>query len=180
MHSTTVQYMTTSETAEAFPGQSMALALAQQGMSPSATHLTAKAFQTLQVAGDRVVVVITLHYAMQPLTHGVCRLKAAAHQRFAQSGQRNPHPFLHREGSSEQVLRQSDGWTSTLVNVDFGHIYDEFVQLLCGFAALLAVLGGAPRFMDAPLLRSTAFAEPSTSSTARTGSGFAPCSWPGL
>jgi len=47
----------------------MALAAPQQGMSPSATYLAADTGQTLQVAGDRMVVEaeVTLHHAVKPL-----------------------------------------------------------------------------------------------------------------
>ena len=116
MYLTTGRYMTTSEAAEAFPGQSMALAPAQQGMPPSATHLIAKPFQTLQVAGDRVVDVTTLHHTMQPLTHDVCRLMAAAHQRFAQSGQqRSLKPDqTGAQGGVGRRLRSAGGGSRSL------------------------------------------------------------------
>lgn len=70
---TTVRDMMTSETVEAFPRLSMALAAPQQRMLPSATYLATEAFQTLQVAGNRVVVGVIVHHAVQPLTQDVQR-----------------------------------------------------------------------------------------------------------
>jgi len=98
----TVRYMATSEAVEAFPGLAMALAAPQQRMSPSATYLATEAFQTLQVAGNRVVVEVTLHHAVQPLTQNVDRFMPAAHQRSPKGSQRHPHPLLHREAKQAE------------------------------------------------------------------------------
>ncbi|EIL91408.1 hypothetical protein UU5_14163 [Rhodanobacter sp. 115] len=58
MDLSTVQHRATSETIEALPRLSMTLAAPQQGMSPSATDFAAETCQTLQVAGDGMVVVV--------------------------------------------------------------------------------------------------------------------------
>lgn len=80
----------------------MALAAPQQRMSPSAADFAAETFQTLQVAGDRVVVEVTLHHAVQPLTHDVYRFMPAAHQRLPKCSQRCPHPLLGREAKQAE------------------------------------------------------------------------------
>ena len=72
--------MTTSEAVEAFPGLSMALAAPQQRMSPSATYLAAETGQALHVAGYRVVVEVTLHHTVQPLTHDLGRQRVGFQQ----------------------------------------------------------------------------------------------------
>jgi hypothetical protein len=73
--------MTTSEAVEAFLGLSMALAAPQQRRSPIATNSAAETFQTLQVAGDRMAVEVTLHHMVGPLSHNVYRFMRATHQR---------------------------------------------------------------------------------------------------
>ena len=65
------RYEAAGKLVEPIPSKPMALTAPQERMSPSATHLTAEAVETLQVARDCVVVVIPLHHAGQPASEEV-------------------------------------------------------------------------------------------------------------
>lgn len=99
MELTTVRDVATGQPIEPSPRQPMPLTAPQESMPPSATHLTPEARQTMQVAGDRVVVEVPADHSTQPATDNGYGLVSAIHQHHAKPGQRRTHPLLHRQAN---------------------------------------------------------------------------------
>ena len=94
-----MRYVAVGESLEALPRQPVPLAPPKQGVPPCAADLTAETFQSLEIAGDHMVVKVALHHAVQPPADFGNGLVPPPHQSGPNDRQRRPHAFLHREAN---------------------------------------------------------------------------------
>jgi hypothetical protein len=74
-------------------------------MSPCATNLTTKAAKTIEIAGNRVIIEITLYGATKPAPYRRHRLMPPTQQRFPNRRECDTHALLNRQARKLEIAQ---------------------------------------------------------------------------